>query len=66
MKAVLEFHYPEDERKLLFALKGADMHSALLEIKDIVRRERAALNFTPSVLEAIETITNEVLKETQP
>ena len=29
-KAVLEFYYPEDEDKLLFALKGQEMYKALL------------------------------------
>jgi hypothetical protein len=63
MKAVLEFHYPEDERKLLFALKGNDMHSALIDIKDILRRERTMGGLTPSVLAEIEAITDEALKE---
>ena len=63
MKAVLEFQYPEDERKLLFALKGIDMHDALIEIKAIIRRERVKLDFTPSVLALIETVTDDALKE---
>jgi hypothetical protein len=66
MKAVLEFHYPEDERKLLFALKGNDMHDALIEIKAVLRRERTMGGLTPSVLAEIEAITDGVLKELQP
>jgi hypothetical protein len=29
MKAVLEFNYPEDEEKLLYAVKGPQMYKAL-------------------------------------
>jgi hypothetical protein len=63
MKAVLEFHYPEDERKLLFALKGSGLYDALIEIKAIMRRERTMGGLTPSVLAEIEAITDEALKE---
>jgi hypothetical protein len=33
MKAVLEFSYPEDEHKLLYALRGHDMFVALVNIR---------------------------------
>ena len=36
MKAVLEFNYPEDERKLEHALKGTDYYDALIAIDNIL------------------------------
>ena len=39
MKAVLEFNYPDDERKLLYALKGQNMYVALAEIRMQVNEE---------------------------
>ena len=39
MKAVLEFNYPEDERKLLYAVKGKDMYVALVSIWVLVAKQ---------------------------
>ena len=39
MKVVLEFNYPDDERKLLYALKGQNMYVALAEIRMQVNEE---------------------------
>jgi len=39
MKAILEFNYPDDERKLLYALKGQNMYVALAEIRMQVNEE---------------------------
>lgn len=36
MKAVLEFAYPEDERKLLYALKSELLYDALFEVRCIL------------------------------
>ena len=36
MKAVLEFSYPEDERKLLYALRGQDMYNVLVSMRDFL------------------------------
>jgi hypothetical protein len=38
MKAVLEFNYPEDERKLLYAIKGKDMYVALVSIRVLLAK----------------------------
>jgi hypothetical protein len=58
MKAVLEFSYPEDERKLLFALNGAKMHQALTDIKLLARSGYSAV-----IMTNIEYVVDEVLKE---
>ena len=39
MKAVLEFNYPEDERKLLYAIKGKDMYVALVNIRVLAAKQ---------------------------
>lgn len=36
MKAVLEFAYPEDERKLLYALKSEHLYDTLFEVRCIL------------------------------
>ena len=38
-KAILEFDYPDDEHKLMFAVKGADMYATLANIKLAITRE---------------------------
>jgi len=38
MKAVLEFNYPEDERKLLYAIKGKDMYVTLVSIRVLLAK----------------------------
>jgi hypothetical protein len=53
MKAVLEFSYPDDEHKLLCALKSTDMYWALMEI-------RGALDSTASNILKIRTIVGVV------
>lgn len=58
MKAVLEFSYPEDERKLLFALNGAKMYQALTDVKLLARGGYSAV-----VMDRIEQVIDEVLKE---
>ena len=58
MKAVLEFSYPEDERKLLFALNGAKMYKALTDIKLLAR-----YGYSEAAFDRIEQVTDEALKE---
>ena len=36
MKAVLEFHYPDDEYKLQHAMRGTEYYEALCEIDNIL------------------------------
>jgi hypothetical protein len=63
MKAVLEFSYPEDEQELRFALNGAKMYQALTEIKSLSKDSYYARTQSISVLQSIETISDEALKE---
>ncbi len=58
MKAVLEFSYPEDERKLLLALNGAKMYQALTDIKLLVGNGYSAV-----IMDRIEYAIDEALKE---
>ena len=60
MKAVLEFNYPEDERKLLYAIKGKDMYVALVGIRVLVAKQlthKADMAYTlEGVRDAIDNI----------
>jgi len=62
-KVILEFHYPDDEDKLLFAVKGPEMYKALTNIKMAVTgsfHTKADLN---AVLEHVRDLTNQIFKE---
>lgn len=62
-KVLLEFSYPEDEDKLLFALKGPEMYKALTNIKMAVTggfNTKADLN---AVLERVRDLTDQIFEE---
>jgi hypothetical protein len=62
-KVILEFHYPDDEDKLLFAIKGPEMYKALTNIKMAVTgifHTKADLN---AVLEHVRDLTDQIFKE---
>ena len=62
-KAILEFTYPEDEDKLLFAIKGQEMYKALTNIKMAVTGEfthKAEMNVA---LKRVRDLTDQMLKE---
>jgi hypothetical protein len=59
MKAVLEFSYPDDEHKLLCALKSTDMFKALTNIRGVL--ETSAL-CVPK-LQTVEEIVDAMLCE---
>jgi hypothetical protein len=62
-KAILEFIYPEDEDKLLFAVKGPEMYKALTNIKMAVTGEfthKAEMNVA---LKRVRNLTDQMLKE---
>jgi len=62
-KVILEFYYPDDEDKLLFAIKGPEMYRALTNIKMAVTggfHTKADLN---AVLERIRDLTDQIFKE---
>jgi hypothetical protein len=62
MKAVLEFSYPEDERKLLYALRGHEMYVALSDIHRQIQDESRHEVDPAVLLTRVWGITDAVLK----
>ena len=60
-KVVLEFEYPDDEDKLLFAIKGPDMYEALSEIKLAVTSEFTHKADMAAALSRVRVLTDDVL-----
>jgi hypothetical protein len=58
-KVVLEFTYPEDEDKLLFALKGQVMYKALASINMVM----SAPASKAEMVSQVKTILNEIFAE---
>lgn len=62
-KVILEFNYPDDEDRLLFAIKGPEMYKALTNIKMAVTggfSTKADLN---AVLERVRDLTDQIFEE---
>jgi hypothetical protein len=62
-KVLLEFLYPDDEDRLLFAIKGPEMYKALTNIKMAVTggfSTKADLN---AVLERVRDLTDQIFEE---
>jgi hypothetical protein len=62
-KVILEFHYPDDEDNLLFAIKGQEMYKALTNIKMAVTgsfHTKADLN---AVLDRVQDLTDQIFEE---
>lgn len=62
-KVILEFQYPDDEDRLLFAVKGPEMYKALTNIKMAVTGgfyTKADLN---AVLDRVRDLTNQIFEE---
>jgi len=62
-KVILEFNYPDDEDRLLFAIKGPEMYKALTNIKMAVTGEfphKADLN---AVLVRVRDLTDQIFEE---
>ena len=62
-KVILEFNYPDDEDRLLFAIKGPEMYRALTNIKMAVTggfSTKADLN---AVLERVRDLTDQIFEE---
>jgi hypothetical protein len=62
-KVILEFNYPDDEDRLLFAIKGPEMYKALTNIKMAVTggfNTKADLN---AVLDRIRDLTDQIFEE---
>jgi len=62
-KVILEFLYPDDEDRLLFAIKGPEMYKALTNIKMAVTggfSTKADLN---AVLDRVRDLTDQIFEE---
>ena len=62
-KVLLEFNYPDDEDRLLFAIKGPEMYKALTNIKMAVTGEiphKADLN---ALLNRVRDLTDQIFEE---
>jgi hypothetical protein len=62
-KVILEFEYPDDEDRLLFAVKGPEMYKALTNIKMAVTgsfHTKADLN---AVLDRVRDLTDQIFEE---
>ena len=62
-KVLLEFLYPDDEDRLLFAIKGPEMYKALTNIKMAVTggfSTKADLN---AVLDRVRDLTDQIFEE---
>ena len=60
-KAIMEFDYPEDEHKLMFAVKGVDMYATLANIKLAITREFKHKADMEAALIRVRELTDEML-----
>ena len=62
-KAILEFTYPDDEDRLLFAIKGPEMYKALTNIKMAVTGEFPHKADLSAVLNRVRDLTDQIFEE---
>jgi len=60
MKAVLEFSYPDDEHKLLCALKSTDMYWALMGIRGVLETSGNCVPKLRTVVEIVDAMLLEL------
>ncbi len=63
MKAVLEFNYPEDERRLLYAVKGKEMYVALVNIRVLAAKQLSHKADMTDTLEGVRDIIDDIFYE---
>jgi hypothetical protein len=63
MKAILEFNYPEDERNLLYAVKGKDMYVALVNIRLRVVEQLTHKTDMADTLEGVRNFVDDIFYE---
>ena len=63
MKAVMEFNYPEDERNLLYAIKGKDMYVALVNIRVLVAKQLTHKADMADTLEGVRNAIDDIFYE---
>ena len=60
MKAILEFELPDDQQEYELAVNAEKMHSALFDIKQLIR---AKLKYNPNELTDIELKQWEIIQD---
>ena len=60
MKAVMEFNYPEDERNLLYAIKGKNMYVALVNIRVLVAKQLTHKADMADTLEGVRNVIDDI------
>ena len=60
MKAVLEFSYPDDEHKLLCALKSTNMYEALMGIREALDSTASNILKIRTIVEIVDAALNEL------
>jgi hypothetical protein len=63
MKAVLEFNYPEDERRLLYAVKGKEMYVALVNIRVLVAKQLIQKADMADTLDNVQNVIDDIFYE---
>lgn len=63
MKAVLEFSYPDDQHKLICALKSTNMYEALIEIRGALDSTASNILKIRTILEIVDVTLNELVEE---
>lgn len=62
-KVILEFNYPDDEDRLLFAIKGPEMYKALTNIKMAVTGSFSTKADLNAVLDRVQDLTDQIFEE---
>ena len=62
-KVILEFQYPDDEDRLLFAVKGPEMYKALTNIKMAVTGDFPHKADMAAVIVRVRELTDQLLQE---
>ena len=62
-KVILEFLYPDDEDRLLFAIKGPEMYKALTKIKMAVTGSFSTKADLNAVLDRVRDLTDQIFEE---
>ena len=62
-KVLLEFLYPDDEDRLLFAIKGPEMYKALTNIKMAVTGGLSTKADLNAVLDRVRDLTDQIFEE---
>lgn len=65
MKAVLEFSYPDDEHKLLCALKSTNMYEVLLNIRGVLDSTASNILKIRTTVEIVDAMLNELVEESK-